>query len=167
MPKLCAEAVLDDICDFANDNTEEQVVVSGSAAAVKRAIEIAKGKGAKRAILLPVSAPFHCSLMAPAASVMTDALESVDINMPSVSVVANVTATSVSDVREIRRLLVEQVTSRVRWRDSMYAMNTLGVKHLTEVGYGKVLSGMARRINPGFSCANLSSPREIEAFLSA
>ncbi|MDP6895727.1 MAG: ACP S-malonyltransferase, partial [Rhodospirillales bacterium] len=124
---VATEAAGDQVCDFANDNADGQVVVSGSTAAVERAVDIAKEKGAKRSMLLPVSAPFHCALMAPAANVMADALTAVAMNDPVVPIIANVTAAPVQDAMNIRRLLVEQVTGRVRWRECVLAMKYAGV----------------------------------------
>ena len=163
---VAVEAAGDQICDFANDNADGQVVVSGATAAVERAVEIAKAKGAKRAMLLPVSAPFHCALMAPAADVMAEALAAVEMNAPVVPIMANVTASAVSDVVEIRRLLVEQVTGRVRWRECVLALKAAGVDRLVEVGHGKVLSGMTRRIDRELSGVNVGGPADIEAFLA-
>lgn len=163
---VARQAAGDAVCDFANDNADGQVVVSGSVAAVERAVEIAKAKGAKRAVLLPVSAPFHCALMAPAADVMADALAEVTMTAPSVPIVANVTAQPVSDVAEIRRLLVEQVTGRVRWRECVLAIKAAGVTRLVEVGHGKVLSGMTRRIDRDLDSAGIGGPEDIAAFLA-
>ena len=162
---VAAEAAGDQVCDFANDNAEGQVVISGATAAVERAVHIAKAKGAKRAMLLPVSAPFHCALMAPAATVMADALAKVTMNAPEVPIIANVTAAPVQDVMEIRRVLVEQVTSRVRWRECVLALKSNGVDRLVEVGHGRVLSGLARRIDREISGVNVGSPADVEAFL--
>ena len=134
------------VCAAANDNDPAQVVVSGSKAAVERAVEIAKARGAKRALLLPVSAPFHCALMQPAAERMAEALAGVAITVPSVPLVANVRAEAVSNPEEIRRLLVAQVTGRVRWRESVAWMAAQGVDEFIEVGAGKALSGMVKRI---------------------
>ena len=150
------------VCAAANDNAPGQVVVSGHRAAVERAIELAKGKGAKRAMLLPVSAPFHCSLMKPAAAVMFDALAAVDVQSPSVPVIANVTASTVIDPVEIRRLLVEQVTAMVRWRESVLYMKDQGVETLIEVGAGKVLSGLARRIDRELTGKSLQQPGDFD-----
>jgi len=161
---IVAEAAGDDICDFANDNASGQVVVSGSTAAVERAIEIAKGRGAKRAVLLPVSAPFHCALMQPAADVMAEALADVTMNDPVVALVANVTASVVTSADEAQRLLVEQVCGRVRWRESVLYMKDNGVDNLLEVGHGKVLSGMTRRIDRDLASANVGTPEDIAAF---
>jgi [acyl-carrier-protein] S-malonyltransferase len=161
-----AEAAAGDgVCDFANDNADGQVVVSGSKASVERALELAKEKGAKRAVFLPVSAPFHCALMAPAADVMGRALAEVTMNDPLVPVVANVTAEPVSDAATARRLLVEQVTGRVRWRECVLAMKSLGVTELVEVGAGKVLSGLARRIDRDLAAQNVETPENVAAFL--
>ena len=153
------------VCAVANDNAPGQVVVSGHRAAVERAIELAKGKGAKRAMLLPVSAPFHCPLMKPAASVMADALAAVDVKSPAVPVIANVTASSVIDPVDIRRLLVEQVTAMVRWRESVNLMTEAGVNTLIEAGAGKVLTGLAKRINGDLTAVSLQTPQDIEDFL--
>jgi [acyl-carrier-protein] S-malonyltransferase len=153
------------VCAVANDNAPGQVVVSGHRAAVERAIDLAKGKGAKRAMLLPVSAPFHCSLMKPAASVMANALTAVDVKSPAVPVIANVTASSVVHPDEIRRLLVEQVTAMVRWRESVTLMTDAGVNTLIEVGAGKVLTGLAKRINGDLTAISLQTPEDIENFL--
>lgn len=151
----------------ANDNAPGQVVVSGKKSAVERAVEVAKEKGAKRAMLLQVSAPFHCPMMAPAADVMAEALASVDVNAPIVPLIANVTAGPVSDPAEIRRLLVEQVTGMVRWRESVETMKSLGVETLVEVGSGKVLSGLTRRIDRELTGINVGSPSDVEAFLAS
>ncbi|HCP00620.1 MAG TPA: [acyl-carrier-protein] S-malonyltransferase [Rhodospirillaceae bacterium] len=164
---IAADAAEEQVCDVANDNSEGQVVVSGSAGAVERAVEIAKERGARRAVLLPVSAPFHCSLLGPAADVNTYALASAEISVPNPSVVANVTAAPVTDPDEIRSLLIEQVTSRVRWRESVLAMRALGVEELCELGAGKVLSGLTRRIDREMTSRAIGSPEDIEDFLSA
>ena len=153
------------VCAVANDNAPGQVVVSGHLAAVERATELAKGKGAKRAMLLPVSAPFHCPLMKPAAAVMAGALAAVDIKSPAVPVIANVTASSVIDPDEIRRLLVEQVTAMVRWRESVNLMTEAGVDTLVEAGAGKILTGLAKRINADLTAISLQTPQDIEDFL--
>ena len=164
--EVAAEAAQDgEVCTAANDNAPGQVVVSGHARAVERAIEIAKEKGAKRAIMLSVSAPFHCALMTPAAEVMASALAQTEINPPVVPLVANVTAGSVVDPNDIRRLLVEQVTGMVRWRESVAMMAQSGVDTLIEVGSGKVLSGMIKRINRDLTTVSLQSPSDIEEFL--
>ncbi len=155
----------DSICAAANDNAPGQVVVSGHAAAVDRAIEIAKSKGAKRAIKLEVSAPFHCSLMQPAADVMAEALGRVDVKPPCVPLIANVTASSTSDPAEIRTLLVRQVTGLVRWRESMLAAQAAGVTSLAELGSGKVLSGLAKRIHGDLAAVSVQTPKDLEDFI--
>lgn len=150
------------VCQAANDNDPSQVVVSGDKEAVERAVDIAKEAGAKRALLLPVSAPFHCALMAPAAEVMAEALSVVEINAPAVPVVANVRAQAVSDPATIRSLLVEQVTGSVRWRESVAFMAEEGVSEMWEVGAGKALSGMVRRIAREIVCKPVGTPEDIE-----
>ena len=155
-----------EVCDTANDNAPGQVVISGHAAAVERACEIAKAKGAKRAVLLPVSAPFHCSLMAPAADVMAEALAAVTVAMPEVPLIANVTASHLSDPDEIRRRLVEQVTGRVRWRESVAYMAAQGVETVIELGAGKVLTGLNKRIERSLAAQSVETPQEIEAVLA-
>ncbi|BBE32670.1 ACP S-malonyltransferase [Sphingosinicella microcystinivorans] len=160
--KAAAEGAQGEVCQAANDNAPGQVVISGHKAAVERAIEIAKGLGAKRGMLLPVSAPFHCSLMAPAAEKMAEALAGANIAAPFVPVVANVTAAPVADPVEIRRLLVEQVTGTVRWRESVLAMAGLGVDSFVEFG-GKVLGPMIKRIAPDATTLSLVSMDDIEA----
>jgi len=163
-----AEAAAEnDVCMAANDNAPGQVVISGAKAAVERAVELAKDKGAKRAVILPVSAPFHCSLMAPAADKMAEALAATDMSAPSVPVVANVTASAVSEPGRIRELLVEQVTHMVRWRESVMYMKDNGVDRLIELGAGKVLTGLAKRIERDVEAQNAGTPDEIEALLSA
>jgi [acyl-carrier-protein] S-malonyltransferase len=152
-----------EVCDVANDNGAGQVVVSGSRAAVERAVEIAKAKGAKRAILLPVSAPFHCALMAPAAKVMEEALRAVEMKAPVVPLVANVVAGPISDPDEIRRRLIEQITSMVRWRESIAWLAGAGVGLFVEVGAGKVLSGLAKRIAEGAETLTVGAPDDIDA----
>jgi [acyl-carrier-protein] S-malonyltransferase len=151
------------VCEAANDNDPAQVVVSGSKAAVERAVEIAKARGAKRALLLPVSAPFHCALMQPAAEAMAAALAEVAIAAPVVPLVANVRATAVRDPGEIRELLVAQVTGRVRWRESVAFMAAAGVTEIVEVGAGKALSGMVRRIAKEVATKTVGTPDEVRA----
>ena len=158
-----AEAEQGEICAVANDNAPGQVVVSGHKAAVERAIEIAKGKGAKRAILLPVSAPFHCALMQSAADAMAKALADADVRTPFVTLVANFTASPTAAPDDIRRLLVEQVTGMVRWRESVSAMVGLGVTGFVECG-GKVLGPMIKRIEPDATTVSLVTMADIEAF---
>jgi [acyl-carrier-protein] S-malonyltransferase len=164
---IAADAAEDQVCDVANDNSEGQVVVSGNTEAVERAVEIAKERGARRAVLLPVSAPFHCSLLEPAADVMTYALASAEIAVPNPPVIANVTAAPASDPDEIRGLLIEQVTSRVRWREGVLAMRDLGVDELCEIGAGKVLTGLVRRIDKELSGRAIGAPADIEEFLGS
>jgi len=164
---IAAEAAQGEVCTAANDNAPGQIVLSGATAAIERAVEIAKEKGAKRSILLPVSAPFHCAMMAPAADVMADKLAAIDIQSPAVPVVANVTATPTSDPAQIRSLLVEQVTSRVRWRECILAMKDMGVTTFVEVGAGKVLTGMIRRIDRDLSGVSVQSLEDIEAFAAS
>lgn len=162
--EIAAAAAEGEVCAAANDNAPGQVVVSGHKAAVERAIALASDRGAKRAVLLPVSAPFHCVLMAPAAQAMATALADVTIHPPSVPLVANVTASAVADPTEIRRLLVEQVTGAVRWRESVLYMKAQGVTELVEVGAGKVLSGLARRIDRDLSASAVGAPADLDAF---
>lgn len=161
--EVAAEAAQGEICQAANDNDPAQVVVSGHRAAVERALTIAKAKGAKRAILLPVSAPFHCALMEPAARVMAGALASVTISKPVVPLVANVLAQGVSDPDVIRQLLVEQVTGSVRWRESVLWMQNAEVAEFWEIGAGKALSGMIKRIVSGAVTRAVGSPEDIAA----
>lgn len=162
---VAEEAAQGQVCAPANDNAPGQVVLSGHKAAVERAIEIAKTRGARRSVLLPVSAPFHCALMAPAAEAMAEALEQVTLKPPAVPLVANVTAAPTAAPSEIRRLLVEQVTGRVRWRESVLAMKAADVDTLVELGAGKVLSGLARRIDPEVEGQACGTPAEVEAVL--
>jgi [acyl-carrier-protein] S-malonyltransferase len=164
---VAAEAAQGDVCEAANDNGGGQVVVSGHKAAVERAVEIAKGRGAKRAMMLPVSAPFHCALMRPAADVMAGALEGVTIRQPLPPVVANVVARAISDPAEIRRRLVEQVTGMVRWRECVTYMAQEGVTRFYEIGAGKVLSGLARRVAGGALAMAVGTPEDIHAFGAA
>ena len=149
------------VCQAANDNDPGQVVMSGHAEAVARAVELAKDKGAKRAMLLPVSAPFHCQLMAPAATVMKERLGDVDLAAPVVPVVSNVLAEDVQDPVRIRELLVQQITGAVRWRESVEHMTRMGVTEIWEVGAGKALSGMVRRIDRSVGTRAISSPQDV------
>ncbi len=158
---VAAEAAEGEVCEAANDNDPGQVVVSGHKAAVERAVALAKARGARRAVMLPVSAPFHCALMAPAAEAMAGALAAVMIAVPVVPVVANVTAAPVSDPEEIRALLVRQITGAVRWRESVQAMAGLGVDEIWEVGAGKALSGMIRRIDRSLATRAISEPGDV------
>jgi len=155
------------VCSTANDNAPGQVVVSGHAEAVERAIAIAAEKGAKRSILLPVSAPFHCALMQPAADAMLEALGNTKVNVPAVPVIANVTAAPVSDPEQIRKLLVEQVTATVRWRESVETMKKEGVTRILEIGTGKVLAGLVKRIDREIEGSSVGTPEDIEAALKA
>jgi [acyl-carrier-protein] S-malonyltransferase len=164
---VAAEAAQGDVCQAANDNGAGQVVVSGHKSAVERAVEIAKSKGAKRAMLLPVSAPFHCALMQPAAEVMADALSMVTVNAPVVPVVANVKASAIDNPSEIVKALVAQVTGTVRWRESVAYMAQQGVTSFYEIGAGKVLSGLIKRIAAGASASSIGTPDEIAAFKAA
>ena len=153
------------VCTAANDNAPGQVAISGARAAVERAIEIAREHGARKCVELPVSAPFHCSLMAPAADVMAEALAETIIAPPAVPLVSNVVAKPVSEPEEIRRLLVEQVTAMVRWRESVLYMRDNGVDTLVELGVGRVLTGLARRIDRDLVGVSVETPVDVEAFL--
>ncbi|KLN60216.1 ACP S-malonyltransferase [Kiloniella spongiae] len=164
---VAEEAAQGEICSAANDNAPGQVVVSGHKAAVERSLDIAKAKGAKRAVLLPVSAPFHCSLMAPAADAMAEALAAVTFKSPSVPVVCNVSADMVTGPEAIREYLVQQVTGVVRWRESVLYMRANEVEQLIELGAGKVLSGLNRRIDRDLTSANAGTPEEIENLLKS
>jgi [acyl-carrier-protein] S-malonyltransferase len=165
--KAAAEAAQGEVCDVANDNGGGQVVVSGSKAAVGRAVEIAKGKGARRAMLLQVSAPFHCALMKPAADAMAEALGKTAVKTPAVPVIANVVAGPISDPQEIVRRLVEQVTGTVRWRECVAYMAGQGVKTFYEVGAGKVLTGLLKRIADGATGVTIGTPEDVAAFKAA
>ncbi len=160
--EVAKEASAHGVCQAANDNAPGQVVISGARAAIEQAVEIAKGKGARRAMLLPVSAPFHCEMMKPAAEVMEKALADVAMNAPAVPLVANVTAASVSDAATIRSQLVEQVTGMVRWRESVSYMSEQGITKFYELGAGKVLSGLAKRIDRDSVAVALNTPEDIE-----
>jgi len=153
------------VCAIANDNDPTQVVVSGAVAAVERAGALALEAGAKRSVMLPVSAPFHCPLMKPAADAMAAALAEIDIKMPVVPVIANVTAAPVSDPATIRQLLVDQVTATVRWRESVQQMKSLGVSHVFELGAGKVLAGLVKRIDKEIESYSVGQPADIDAAL--
>jgi [acyl-carrier-protein] S-malonyltransferase len=163
--EVAAEAAQGEICVAANDNDPAQVVVSGHRGAVERAVEIAKAKGAKRAILLPVSAPFHSPLMQPAAEVMAEALAGVTLKAPVVPLVANVRAAAVTDPEEIRALLVQQVTGSVRWRESVEWMAAAGVTEVWEIGAGKALSGMVRRIAKDIAVKAVGTPEDVRAVI--
>ena len=164
---VAEEAAQGEICQAANDNDPAQVVVSGHKAAVERAVELAKAKGAKRAVLLPVSAPFHCALMAPAAEVMAAALEEVTISTPAVPLVSNVRAEPVTEPGEIKQLLIAQVTAPVRWRESVQAMVCCGVTEIWEIGAGKALSGMVRRIDRSLTCRTVGTPGDVAAAVAS
>ena len=165
--EVAAEAAQGEVCQAANDNDPGQVVLSGHKGAVERALIIAKEKGAKRAVLLPVSAPFHCALMEPAAAVMAEALAQVTINTPAVPLVANVRAEAVDTGDVIAALLVEQVTGSVRWRESVSWMAVNGVTDIWEIGAGKALSGMIRRIDSSITSRNIGTSADIAAALEA
>lgn len=162
---ICAESLNLGSCQIANDNGGGQLVISGGKAAVEKAAALATEKGAKRAIMLPVSAPFHSSLMAPAADAMAEALAGVTKNAPIVPVIANVRAAPVTDPEEIAKLLVEQVTGQVRWRESVSWFAANGVETLFEVGSGKVLTGLARRIDRSLAGVAVNNPADLEAAL--
>lgn len=164
---IAAEAAQKDVCAAANDNGPGQVVISGHVAAVNRAIELAQARGAKRAILLPVSAPFHCPLMQPAADRMREALANVEVREPLVPVFANVLAAPISSPADIRNSLVAQVTGTVRWRESVVAMAAEGVDAFFELGTGKVLTGLAKRISSGARAISVGGPDDVEGFLAA
>ncbi len=163
---IAAAASGKEICESANDNSPGQVVVSGHKAAVEHAIVLATEKGAKRAIALPVSAPFHCQLMKPAADRMAQALAEIDIAAPCVPVVANVVAEAVTDPAQIRDLLVQQVTGMVRWRESVLWMGANGVTEMAELGAGKVLNGLVRRIDRDIECNSAGTPEQVEELIT-
>ena len=163
--EIAREAAEGEVCDPANDNAPGQVVVSGNRTAVERAVELAKARGARRAIMLDVSAPFHCSLLQPAADAMAEALDSVDMEDPSVPLVANVTAHPVERAADLPDLLVRQVTTTVRWRESMMFMRDNDIDRVVELGAGKVLSGLVRRIDREMSGVAVEDPDGIEALL--
>ncbi len=164
---VAAEASQDQICQAANDNGGGQVVISGNKAAVERAVEIAKARGARRAMMLPVSAPFHCALMQPAADIMAEALARTVIKMPVVPVVANIWAKPINDPAEIASALIAQVTGTVRWRESITFMGDAGVDTFYEVGAGKVLSGLVKRIAEGSHGSAIGTPQDIASFIAA
>ena len=163
--QIAEEAAAGEVCAAANDNAPGQVVVSGSVAAVERAMALAAAKGFRKSVLLPVSAPFHCALMRPAADAMAEALAMVAMKAPVVPLVANVTALPTSDPAAIRDLLVAQVTATVRWRESVLLMRDKGVDSLVEAGSGKVLAGLAKRIDRDLAAVSLQTPADIESFL--
>ena len=163
--EIAKDAEQGEVCDIANDNGGGQIVLSGNTTAVERAIAIAAERGVRRSIMLPVSAPFHCALMKPAADEMQEALGQVKFGEPWVPLVANVSAAPVQDPTEIKRLLVEQVTGMVRWRECVLAMKEAGVHELVEVGSGRVLAGLTKRIDRDMKSSSIGAPAEIEAFL--
>jgi len=165
--KLAAEAAQGEVCQLANDNEPTQAVISGTKSAIDRAGQLAKAHGVRRFMPLNVSAPFHCALMQPAADVMAEALAKVEIKPPSVPVIANVVAQAISDPGEIRKRLVEQVTGTVRWRECVLRMAEDGVTHVYEIGSGKVLAGLAKRIAPTLNAVSVGTPQDIEAALSS
>lgn len=166
--EIAAEATHDtydgSVCVAANDNAPGQIVISGTRAAVARALEIAVLRGARRGVMLPVSGPFHCPLMAPVAEIMQDALAGVMVRTPLVPLISNISASEVTDPAEIRRLLVRQVTSMVRWRESVMYMHACGIDELIEIGPGKVLASLARRIDRSLTGTPVGLPHEIDAF---
>jgi len=163
---VAEDAAEGDVCQTANDNAPGQVVVSGTRAAVERAVALAAERGAKRSIILPVSAPFHCALMEPAARAMAEALATVKMTRPSVPLVGNVVASALIEVDAIRARLVDQVTGMVRWRESMLYLKDQGVEEIVELGAGKVLSGLARRIDPDLKGSAVNGPADIEALFA-
>jgi [acyl-carrier-protein] S-malonyltransferase len=164
---VASDAAQGQVCQAANDNDPAQVVVSGHTEAVERAAALAKERGAKRALMLPVSAPFHCALMQPAADAMAAALAAVTLSVPCVPVVANVTAAPETDPARLRTLLVAQITGVVRWRESVAAMAAQGVTEIWELGAGKALTGMVRRIDRSLATANIATPADITAARAA
>jgi [acyl-carrier-protein] S-malonyltransferase len=164
--KVAEAAAQGEVCQVANDNEPTQVVLSGAKSALDRVPEIGKGLGVRRAVPLPVSAPFHCALMQPAADAMAEALASVTVNAPEVPLIANVVAQAISDPAEIKRRLVEQVTGTVRWRECVTFMTANGVTHLYEIGAGKVLAGLAKRIDANLEAQSIGTPADVEAALS-
>lgn len=164
--KISEEAALEEICSVANDNCPGQVVISGHRQAVERSVALATNAGARRGVLLPVSAPFHCSLMEPAAEKMAQALQETQIHPPIIPVVMNVTATPTQDPEEIQDLLVRQVTGQVRWRESIEAMKSHGVSHIIELGAGKVLTGLTKRIDDDLTGLAINTPQDIEDFVN-
>jgi [acyl-carrier-protein] S-malonyltransferase len=164
---IAADAAQGDVCDIANDNEPTQVVLSGHKTAIDRVAEVGKKHGLRRAIPLPVSAPFHCRLLQPAADAMAEALEKVDVKSPTVPVIANVLAAPITDPAEIKKRLVEQVTGTVRWRECVLAMAAAGVTELYEIGSGKVLTGLSGRIDKSLKALAVGTPADIEAALGA
>jgi [acyl-carrier-protein] S-malonyltransferase len=165
--EVVAEAAQGEVVSCANDNGGGQVVISGKKSAVERAIEVSKTKGIKRAMLLPVSAPFHCAMMQPAADAMAEALARATVNAPKLPVVSNVTANGVSNPDDIKKLLVQQVTGLVRWRESMQWLKSQGVTQAVELGSGKVLAGLMKRIDKDIETLSVGQPAELEAWARA
>jgi [acyl-carrier-protein] S-malonyltransferase len=160
---IAAQAAQGEVCDVANDNDPTQIVLSGHKSAIERVADVGKAHGLRRAVMLPVSAPFHCALMQPAADAMAAALAPVSAYAPKVPLIANVTATPVSDPNEIKANLVRQVTGTVRWRESVLALHALGVSDVVEIGAGKVLSGLIKRIEKSLNTANMGAPSDMDA----
>lgn len=163
--EIAKAAAHSEVCTAANDNSEGQVVVSGHKEAVERAVALASERGARKAVVLPVSAPFHCMLMSPAAEAMEPALADTQFNKPIVPVVTNVTAQAEDNPERLKELLVEQITGMVRWRESVLYMRDQGVDQMVELGAGKVLSGLARRIDRSVSCESVGTPEQVEALI--
>ncbi len=162
---IAQEAAGDETCECANDNSPGQIVISGHKTAVERATALATDKGAKRTLILPVTVPSHSSLMRPAANIMAEALAATNMQAPSVPVVCNVTAQGENDTDRIKQMLAEQMTGVVRWRESVSWMKDQGVTHMVEIGAGKVLSGLARRIDKDIECDNVSTPEQVESLI--
>ena len=163
--EIIEKAQIHGICDIGNDNADGQIVISGDAKAVENAIEIAKSNGAKRAILLPVSAPFHCRLMQPASEIMQEALNNLKFNAPLIPVVSNITALPHTDPLTLRKNLIDQVTGTVRWRETMEFAKNQGVKKITELGSGKVLTGIAKRMIKDFTSESFENPEDFDSLL--
>lgn len=163
---VVADAACGQVCEVANDNTPDQVVFSGDAAAIERACVLAIQRGARRCVPLPVSAPFHCSLMQPAGKIMAQELATTDMEAPAVPLIANVTATPIAEPGKLRELLVRQVTERVRWRESIMCLRREGIETIVECGVGKVLSGLVRRIDRDLRIVSLGTPEDIETFIT-
>ena len=161
---VAAEAAQGEVCEVANDNAPGQCVVSGDRAAVERAVEIAKEKGARRAVLLPVSAPFHCALMAPAAEAMKAALADAAMSAPAVPLIANVSLEALTEPGALKASLVAQVTGRVRWRETVAGFASRGITHQLEIGAGKVLCGLTKRIDKGLTATPINTAEDVRAF---
>jgi [acyl-carrier-protein] S-malonyltransferase len=163
--EIIEKAQIHGICDIGNDNADGQIVISGDAKAVENAIEIAKSNGAKRAILLPVSAPFHCRLMQPASEIMQEALNNLKFNGPLIPVVSNITALPHTNPLTLRKNLIDQVTGTVRWRETMEFAKNQGVKKITELGSGKVLTGIAKRMIKDITSESFENPEDFDSLL--